>query len=450
MLEIRNFFELTLIISIFSLVVLRKINLLQAYAFFIPFYGIDYDVGVRYTISQLILLILNVLFFISIFSKTDFIKLKGLNTSIILFLLYAFVSSFLLSTFLIEFIPTKNSGFLRNEGRYISQIINYSLLFSIFYIIYYNINTKKEVIILLKYFLFGIITISSIGILQEIIYITIGIDITPLYREDYSIRNAAIFNYFGLPLIRINSLAGEPKSLGMFASIGIIILKVLRTLNIKLFNNQFNYSVLFFITLILTLSSSGFLLLALLWVLSEIILRYFKMIPSITIGKFFSWILTGIFIIVFSDSLDNIINDRITEREKIEDFDAVIIESLKYNPKYLVFGSGLGNIHNIAYKYTGQFENLNFMEDNIFVAKSGYLRIISETGIIGFFLFLIFNGQTILSAFVHYYQNKFTIMALFASLSVIAFISFLARTYLTEFYLFTMAATNVLIKKQLF
>lgn len=450
MLEIRNILELSIIVTIFSLVLFRKINLLQAYAFLIPFYGIDYDIGVRYTISQLTLLFLNILFFLSLVSKTELAKFRGLNYSIFLFLLYAFASSFLLSTFVIQFISSDNPGFLRNEGRYISQIINYSLLYSIFYISYNYIHTKKEIILLLKFFLYGLIIISSIGLSQEIIYILTGIDITPLYRDDYSLRSAATFDYFGIPLIRINSLAGEPKSLGMFTSLGIIMLKVFNTLQIKLIKKQNIFYVLFFITLILTLSSSGFLLLVILWILSEIILRYFKLLPKISVGKFFSFIVIGILVIAFSEPLDSIINDRITERDKIEDFDAVIIEGLKNNPQYIIYGSGLGNIHNIAAPYINQFENLGFMENNIFVAKSGYLRIISETGAIGFLFFLIFNMQIILNAFSCYQKNKLIIIAIFASLSIIAFISFLARTYVAEFYLFIMAITNVLIKKQLF
>ena len=448
MLEIRNFLEITLILTIFSLLLFRKITLFQAYVFFIPFFGIDYDVGVRYTISQLTLLLLNASFFITVVTNTHLLKLKGLNRSVMLFLLYAFISAFLLSKFVIDFIPTQNPGFLRNEGRYISQIINYSLLFSVFYIAYYHIKLLNDVYTLLKFFILGLVVTSLIGFSQEIIYILTGIDITPLKGGENGIRQAAIFDYFGLPMIRINSLSGEPKSLGMYATIGIIFIQTCNTLQIKIIKRQNIFYVLFFIILILTLSTSGFLLLAILWILSEIILRYFKLMPRISVGKFFSWIVVGILIIAFYEPLDNIINDRVTERDKIEDWDAVVLEGLKENPQYLVFGSGLGNIHNIAAPYIGRFENLGFMENNIFTAKSGYLRIISECGFVGFLLFLIFNAQIIINAFHSYNKYRQTVFALFATLSVLAFVAYMARVYVIEFYLLSLAITNVLYKKR--
>lgn len=448
MLEVRNFLEIALIITIYSLVIFRKINFFQVYAFLIPFFGIDFDLGVRYTISQLTLLLINFSFFITVVTNTHLLKLKGLNQSIVFFLLYAFISAFLLSTFVIDFIPTQNPGFLRNEGRYISQIINYSLLFSVFYIAYYHIKSQSDAFTLLKFLMYGLIVTSFIGFSQEIIYILTGIDITPLEGGESGIRQAAKYDYFGLPMIRINSLSGEPKSLGMYAALGIILIKVLNTLQVKLIKRQNIFFVLFFITLILTLSSSGFLLLAIMWILSEIILRYFKLLPKISVGKFFTWVIMGILIIAFYEPLDSIINDRVTERDKIEDWDAVVLEGLKENPQYLVFGSGLGNIHNIAEPYIGRFENLSFMENNIFTAKSGYLRIISECGFIGFILFLSFNTQIIINTFYSYNNYRLTIFAVFATLSVLALFAYLARTYVIEFYLLIMAITNVLYKKR--
>ncbi len=450
MLEIRYIIQYLLIGIIALQVIRKKMTLLQAYAFFIPFFGIDYDIGVRYTISQLILFLLNASFLITAFTNTRLLQLKGLNGNVIFFLLYAFVSAFLLSSFVINFIPTKNPGFLRNEGRYISQIINFSLLFSIFYIAYYHIKSLNDVYSLLKYFIYGIIVTSSIGIMQEIVFVFTSVDITPLALDKSNIRTAGSFDYFDIPMIRICSLSGEPKSLGMYATLGIILIHVLNTLQLKLFKRQSLFSVLFIVTLILTLSSSGFILLAILWVLSEIILRYFQLLPRISTAKFFSWIVIGIVIVTFSGPLDDIINDRVTERDKIEDFDAVIIKGLKENPQYIIYGSGLGNIHNIAAPYINQFENLGFMEGSIFVAKSGYLRIISETGVIGFLLFLFFNAQIIVNAFYSYNKYKLTVYALFATLSILALVSYLARTYVTEFYLLMMAIANTLYKKQLY
>ncbi len=451
MLEIKDFLELALIITIFTLVLFRKMTLFQAYAFFIPYFGIGYNVGVRYTISQFTLLLLNASFLITAFSNTKLLKMRGLNGSIIFFLLYAFVSAFLISTFVIEFIPTINPGYLRNQGRYISQIINYSLIFSTFYIFYFHIKSLNDVYNLLKFFMYGLIVTSFIGIAQEITYVLSSIDIAPLEAADNGVRTAGSFNYFGLPMIRICSLSGEPKSLGMFVTMGIIIFKVCNTFQIKLIKYSAFFTLLFYITLIFTLSTSGFVLLGILWVLSEVILLYFQLLPKISAAKFFSWIIIAVTISVFAEPLNNIINDRIVERDIAnEDFDAVVQMALKENPQWLVFGSGLGNIHNIAAKYIDRFENLGaYMDNNIFFAKSGYLRIISECGFVGFILFLFFNAQIILNCFNDYRNSHLSIYAMFVTLSISALISYLARIYLTEVYLFIFAIANVLHKKQL-
>ena len=46
----------------------------------------------------------------------------------------------------------------------------------------------------------------------------------------------------------------------------------------------------------------------------------------------------------------------------------------------------MGNIHNLAYRYIPS-ENMYYMADSIFVAKSGYLKLLSELGMVGLVAF---------------------------------------------------------------
>ena len=48
----------------------------------------------------------------------------------------------------------------------------------------------------------------------------------------------------------------------------------------------------------------------------------------------------------------------------------------------------MGNIHNLSADFI-PIKYLHYMKDNIFVAKSGYLTLISEYGIVGFILFML-------------------------------------------------------------
>ncbi|MCX7953788.1 MAG: O-antigen ligase family protein [Bacteroidales bacterium] len=444
--EVRFFLEIFIIIIISSLVFFKKITLLQAHAFLIPFYGINYDIGVRVTLSQLFLFLLNLhvlLFFIIKPNKELF---KGLNFTVGLFLFYAFFSAFLLSTFAIEFIQTKHESFLRNEGRYISQIINWSNAFGIFIVAYNSLKNAAEVIDVLKYLFYGILTVSFIGFIQEVLFITLGVDILPLVTEDGP-KFTAVFSDFGIPMIRICSLAGEPKSLGMFALIGIILLKIGNNLNVIFFKYYYFALILLLIVLILSLSTSAFLSLPLLWFLAEVMLRYFNILPKITIGKLFSWVLIIFFIFKFYEPLSNLIGSRVIERDKLEDWDAVVLAALKDNPIYLIFGTGMGNIHNIAAPYA-EIMGFYYLEGSVFVGKSGYLRILSETGIFGFILFLLFNGAIFYNSINYYLKVRSKTLILFLFTSVLLFVYYLARSYVGEAYLLVLALTNTYVKKQ--
>jgi len=82
----------------------------------------------------------------------------------------------------------------------------------------------------------------------------------------------------------------------------------------------------------------------------------------------------------------------------MEDWNEAVMGFISDHPKYLLTGVGLGNIHLYAQKYIPDYA-LHYMADNVFVAKSGFLRILSETGIIGFLLFLISCLKPITSLF---------------------------------------------------
>lgn len=443
MLEVRYYIQYSLIAIIAILLINRKFTLLHAYAFFIPFFGIDFDIGVRMTISQIVLLLLNIGLILGVKTKIG-IASKGWNTWVIIFLLYSFIVSIFLSNYEIDFIQTNNPGFLRNEGRYISQIINFSLWFSIFGVAYGYIKSLSKIYELIKFFLYGILVLAILGFIQQLVFIVSGIDIMPLGE-----RTAGSFNYFGVQMIRVCSLAGEPKSFGMYLAIGIVVLKVFDQIGIKIINHSKYISYFFVINLIFTLSTSGFILLAILWVVSELILRFYGISPKISSASFISALFLITALLFFSEPLENILNDRIMERDITnEDFDVTVKNFLLDNPEWLTFGSGLGNIHNLTQEYIPE-ENLFYMENNISVAKSGYLRIISETGFVGFLFFLIFNLSIIFPMFNKYNLQRSKEYLLLGLLATLGLLCFLARGgYLIEAFLFFLSIAYVIQKKK--
>jgi uncharacterized membrane protein YidH (DUF202 family) len=65
----------------------------------------------------------------------------------------------------------------------------------------------------------------------------------------------------------------------------------------------------------------------------------------------------------------------------MEDWNEVVLAWLRAHPTYGVLGVGLGNVHLYAAEYIPPA--YSYMYDNVFVAKSGLLRLISEIGIVG-------------------------------------------------------------------
>ena len=115
-------------------------------------------------------------------------------------------------------------------------------------------------------------------------------------------------------------------------------------------------------------------------------------------------------------------------------------------PQYLLFGSGVGNIHNLAAQYIPQ-EYLHYMKDNIFVAKSGYLRIISELGLLGMFLFLNFNFLLILSVYRSKIIKKEYIFILIG-IMIISLFAYLSRSYLLNIYILIVSLLYSTLKLQ--
>lgn len=121
-------------------------------------------------------------------------------------------------------------------------------------------------------------------------------------------------------------------------------------------------------------------------------------------------------------------------------------------PEYLFFGSGLGNIHNLAFPYI-RTENLYYMKGNIFVAKSGYLRVISELGLLGFCLFSLMTYSIFRK--LNYVKNIYTgelqkIIKSMQFVIIIVFIAYMSRSYVFGEFILFLAMANVLGQSKIF
>lgn len=147
-------------------------------------------------------------------------------------------------------------------------------------------------------------------------------------------------------------------------------------------------------------------------------------------------------VFIFGDFFSKVYNERIDYRleqrnvlyqdgEQIglpvgDDTDEVIFIFLKNNPSWLVFGTGMGNVHKLANSYIPD-KYKYYMEDSIFVAKTGYMRYLSEFGIIGFLLFVFFNFSVIGRLFSLYRKTRDLHGGILFLISLSVFLLFLTR-----------------------
>jgi hypothetical protein len=330
-------------------------------------------------------------------------------------------------------------GFFRSEGRFISQILLLAVSLSIIPLSYNYLKNLKDVKSTIKTFLNAIIVLTILGWVQLVIFYIFYYDIFPLAINEDGIIRSGVWKTSGFNFFRMSSLGGEPKSLSITLVLGFFILKVFNK------NNLFFYGkydkvikLILLITTIATASTSGLTLLIILYI-SDFLFDLFQSNIRLRAKNILFAIITfGIIASITSiywEYISVYLNARLLDRNLVgEDFDYPIQEFLTAHIEFIPLGTGLGNAHNFANPYIPA-ETSHYMDNSIFVAKSGYLKLISEIGVIGFFIFCIipisiyskircFRRTMIIGIAGKYIINSFL------SLLFLFFIGFLARSYM--------------------
>jgi hypothetical protein len=437
-----------LIATIGSLLVTRKIDLFQVFIFFLPFSQLAYDIGLTIYLYQLILLLL---ILIILFKYRDVVIS---NTTMYLYLLYVVVSTMLISTFFIdEYLGL--GGYFRSNGRFISQIIFYLLMFSIVFVSSHYIRKNSSFLQYFKIYIASIAVLCLLGFVQVLMFYFVGHDVFPLSIVSGLEREPAIFGRtIGLYVFRMSSFAGEPKSLAVHAVAAYFILQVFNYNKIRLFSLDNKLKVLFVCSLLATLSTGGYVLFTIIFIVVMVMRLFtsnslsFRYINKGTIFGFTILLFTGLIWYIFYDLVSIVFQNRILDRDIFsEDFDYVVKSFLINNPDWIYFGSGLGNIHNLSADYIPD-KSLRYMADSIFVAKSGYLRLLSELGAVGLILFLSFNYAIYHRLGIHLKSNIGAIdkryIRSIRTIFVVVTLMYLARGYAFGIYIIFLSIINSL------
>lgn len=365
-----------------------KINLIYLYTYVITFQTITLDFGLQITPERLV-----ALFMIGNIMLNPW-QYK-INQSIISFITYATFISVIMAFFLPEY--SSQFPLLRGKLRWLFQLLYLIIAFApiVFFVNHINnLDTIKKVI---NIFIISCTTQAILSLVQLSSYKFLGIDPFPLdlynpLRED---TNIAEFTFKQFDIFRVCALGGEPKNLAYTMCFGIIFL-INKIYLLKHSYWEYILVTLMILVIFLTWSTQGLFLLGIIFLISPLIVFLIRPKRSITpMLKTFMLILISTVIIQQTGLTDLLIYrtiDRISQDSKtagaygIEDFDAIIIAFLNNNPFFALLGTGLGNVHFHSRAYIPK-ELLYYTEKSVYVSKKGIIRLVSEVGIVGLFLY---------------------------------------------------------------
>jgi len=417
-------------------VLLKKFDLLDAIVFFFPFKALFANLFLMMWYYQMLIFV--VLIQMLLFKKWKNIKL---NTWLIVFILYTVTSTVIISNFFIpNWIDNEFGGFFRTNGRYISTLIKIAIFQVSIIVVFHNmIKSHEKIKRLIQIYLNALVVLCVIGIIQFLFYAATGVDIYPIDVKADGTARSGVTDLLSsaLPFVRISAIGGEPKGLAASLSIGIVILILGKKFGYNLIKKQKSVLALFFVIWFLTLSSGGYMLIALFGVLL-FLLNVIKKEIRIKVNwksSLFAFLLLAT-VVRFSGALYNVLDARILGRIDSlasEEADGIIKLFLEDQPKWIIFGSGSGNIHNLAAPYMPE-KYKHYLVDNIFVSRYGYLRIISENGLVGFFLFLLFIFTIVYKTNRLSKNNRIDMFWLYLTLTAVLFYMFRAGYVVNEMY----------------
>jgi O-antigen ligase len=417
--------------------------------FITPMTHLYLNIGLNLFASQVFLLVLVLLLIVKILNKKR-VKISFHNNFLLFYIAYVIVSTLIITSVFVPSFMDVGGGFLRQEGRFISQIIFLLLSFSIVIVAMNYIKNMEDVMRSIKIFLQSLVLLVVLGWIQYFIFNLTQVDIFPLGLNEEGENISGISVILDQIMFRMNSLCIEPKSLASQLAVGVMVLHAFNYYGIRFFKYDLWIKIAFVITIFSTLSTSGMVMLPLLYIIYKLIhfLHKQKMtkksivIVLILISVIFYYIFVNFELIL------SILDERILSRDIAnEDYDGVVKNFLLDNLQYIFFGTGIGNVHNFSYPYIPSWGE-HYMSGVIFVAKSGYLRILSENGLVGFILFSLSNVYIYLKLkyLIQKEKNKNTraILKALKDILIITFMAYMARGYVLNLYLIVFGITNAI------
>ncbi len=393
------------LLSGFIVVAARDLRLATLVAvFLLPWSGLLVDIGLQVNAYQIALAALAIVSAVRLTQPGLRPVPVAAGTLLAIFALYAIIDSLLQ----IGIIPLDYVGVNGLRGPTTRAIVQIPLfLFAISPIILFPLAIRRiaDVLLIGRLFVASVVVLAAIGWLQLAVWYATGTNPIPLGAVASALGNnidvhSGSFALDALNIYRINSFCYEPRDLGVNVMLAMLVIEAYALVAPRPQGLPLAGLWLFlFLTLLATFSTSALGLL----IITSAVLVPGCWLFGVRIRRSGRTLIGGALAIVVPllvlvigleaagvpvfELLAARTVERLTSDGAIEDFDLAIISYLTANPAAALSGVGLGNIHLYATPYLDPLFAL-YAEGQIFVAKTGYLRFVSELGIIGLGLLL--------------------------------------------------------------
>ena len=373
--------------------------------FLLPWIGLVIDVGLRVTAWQLVLAPLCLMTLVRL-SQPGWSppRLVG-GTLMAAMALWAIR----LSLLQLGFLPGVQSagGELRGPaGRAVSQILFYLLGLSLAVLVPWLLNGAEDLKRAVRLYICAAVVLAVIGWIQIAVWYSTGSNPLPINVVSEALGGDAYTyeGYFGfnaITIYRMNSLAGEPRNLANVLVLAMLMIQSIAMATPKVPGRKLAAIWFFLLASTLATFSTGA---AIIWPVATAALIPVMLVLGIKVQRSRRSIITAVLAVVVPivvgvaaaeasgipvlDLIAERTLERLTNDGAVEDFDLAITDYLRSDPAAAVTGVGLGNAHLYATPFLDPLFAL-YAEGKIFTGKTTVVKMVSEVGIIGFGLFLL-------------------------------------------------------------
>jgi hypothetical protein len=438
--------------TLWAIALVKPERVLPLAIFLAPWHGLDFDLGVRITAFRLVAGALVAAGVVRIaLGKQRWVRVPGMFW---VFVVYGIALSLIQLPRGME--GEIAGGALRGSTpRALLQVLLFILELGLVPLVAQMIRDPDSVRHAGRIYIASCVILSALGWLQVGTWLSTGWNPFPIglvhslvsgqATESSAVLREGTFDLHGITIVRMNALGGEPKGLGTGLAVGLVLIQTALGTGALVPGRRVVATWLFlFASMLATFSTSGFVL----WMLGSLM--------SVMVGvRTRSGVLRGAVMLVCLPLLAAIVMltavgwlgagkgvdwwelamERTVGRDYIEDFDEAVGGFLIDHPTTAIWGVGLGNIHLYAEDYIPGYA-IAYAGGTAFTAKSGALRLVSELGIVGLCLFLVWLVLQIRSAsrFVRHVARTgswpaadWATLACLVQLSIVTCLIYLAR-----------------------